>query len=69
MRQRHTMLALLLLVLHGAVAQTWTEVKSDPAYLWGEDTGATLAEADRHALAAQSLRQPMGTMYMPSARR
>ncbi|MCR4919933.1 MAG: hypothetical protein K5928_09020 [Prevotella sp.] len=52
MRYTHTVLTLLL-TLHAAmaVAQTWTEVKSDPAYLWGEGTGATLAEADRHALA------------------
>lgn len=38
----------LSLYLH---AQTWTEVKTSGDYLWGEGQGATVAEADRQALA------------------
>ena len=49
MRTLFTYLLLTItLVLH---AQTWTEVKTSGEYLWGEGQGATVAEADRQALA------------------
>ena len=49
---RNIILSILLVFMTFTLhAQTWSEVKESGDYLWGEGQGATVAEADRLALA------------------
>ncbi len=42
---------ILSIITVPALSQSWSSVKSDPKYLWGEGYGNTVAEADKAALA------------------